>query len=74
VPDTLALDDGLAAGDDAVDDDVAAGADDEEDDEELHAAAARPRHVMPSTAATRLVDDRNVSMMPTIAISTCVSQ
>jgi hypothetical protein len=74
VPDTLALDDGLAAGDDAVDDDVAAGADDEEDDEELHAAAVRPRHAMPSTAATRLVDDRNVSMMPTIAITTCVSQ
>jgi hypothetical protein len=74
VPDTLALDDGLAAGDDAVDDDVAAGADDEEDDEELHAAAVRPRHAMPSTAATRLVDDRNVSMMPTIAITTCVPQ
>jgi hypothetical protein len=59
VPDTL-LDDGLAAGDDAA---VDAGADEDDDDEELHAAAVRPRHAMPSTAATRLVDDRNVSMM-----------
>jgi hypothetical protein len=72
VPDTLALDDGLAAGDDAADD---AGADeDDEDEDELQAAAVRPRQPMPSTAATRLVDDRNVSMMSTLATATCVSQ
>ena len=74
------LDDGLAAGDDAADDDAAdddAGADeedDDEDDEELHAAAVKPRHAMPSTAATRLVDDRKVSIVSTIAIATCVPQ
>ena len=64
MPDTWVLD-GLAAGDDAAGDDAAvdAGADEDDDDEELHAAAVRPRHAMPSTAAARLVDDRNVSMM-----------
>ena len=66
--------DGLAL-DDAVDDDVAAGVDDdEEDEEELHAAAVKPTHTMPSTAAARQLDDRNVSMKPTIATATCVSQ
>jgi hypothetical protein len=63
---------GLAAGDDAAADD--AGADEDEDDEELHAAAVKPRHAMPSTAAARLLDDRNVSMKPTIATYTCVPQ
>jgi hypothetical protein len=73
VPDTLALDDGLAAGDDAAVDDAGADEDDEDEDE-LQAAAVRPRHAMPSTAATRLVDDRNVSMLSTLAIATCVPQ
>src|ERR1700722_7094222 len=72
VPDTGALVDGLAAGDDAGADD--AGADDEDDEEELQAAAVRPRHAMPSTAATRRPDDRNIGMISTIAIATCVSQ
>jgi len=67
--------DGLAL-DDAVDDAEEAGADadEEEDEEELHAAAVKPRHAMPSTAAARLLDDRNVSMMPTLAIASCVPQ
>jgi len=70
---------GLAAGDDAAADDAAAddaGADEDDDDEdeELHAAAVKPRHAMPSTAAARLLDDRNVSMKPTIATYTCVPQ
>ncbi len=69
--DGLALDDAV---DDDEEDDVAAGVDDEEDEEELHAAAVKPTHTMPSTAAARQLDDRNVSMMPTIAIATCVSQ
>jgi hypothetical protein len=72
VLDGLALDDAV---DDDEEDDVAAGVDDdEEDEEELHAAAVKPTHTMPSTAAARQLDDRNVSMMPTIAIATCVSQ
>jgi hypothetical protein len=74
--------DALAAGDDAAGDDAAddAGADEEEEEEEeeeedeLHAAAVKPRHAMPSTAATRLVDDRKVSMISTLAIVTCVTQ
>ena len=70
--DGLALAD--AVGDDEDENDVAAGVDDEEDEEELHAAAVKPTHTMPSTAAARQLDDRNVSMMPTIAIATCVSQ
>jgi hypothetical protein len=65
--------DGLADAD-AEEDDEAAGVDDddeaEEDDEQ--AAMVRPRHAMPSTAATRLVDDRNISMKPTLATVTCV--
>jgi hypothetical protein len=69
---------GLAAGDDAAADDAGADEDDDEDededDEELHAAAVKPRHAMPSTAAARLLDDRNVSMKPTIATYTCVPQ
>jgi hypothetical protein len=75
VPDTLVLE-GLAAGDDAAADDAGADEDDDEDedDEELHAAAVKPRHAMPSTAAARLLDDRNVSMKPTIATYTCVPQ
>jgi hypothetical protein len=64
---------GLAAGDDAAGDDAGAD-DDDEDDEELHAAAVKPRHAIPSTAAARLLDDRNVSMKPTIATYTCVPQ
>ena len=78
-PDPVGADDAEAeaAGDDAADDD--AGADeeddeDEEDEEELHAAAVTPRHAMPSTAATRLLDDRKVSIISTIAIATCVTQ
>jgi hypothetical protein len=71
VLDGLALDDAV---DDDEEDDVAAGVDDDEEDEELHAAAVKPTHTMPSTAAARQLDDRNVSMMPTIAIATCVSQ
>jgi hypothetical protein len=79
VPDTVVLD-ALALADDAAavaEDDVAAGAEDdeeEEDDDELQAAAVRPRHAMPSTAAIRLCDDRNVSMYSTLAIETCVTQ
>jgi len=73
VPDTLVLD-GLADAD-AEEDDVAAGVeDDDEDEEDEHAAAVKPRHAMPSTAATRLLDDRNVSMKPTLASVTCVTQ
>jgi hypothetical protein len=79
VPDTEALDDGLAAAEDAgADDDAAedAGADDDEEDDEdeLQAAAVRPRHAMPSTAATRLRDDRDMSMFLTLAIETCATQ
>jgi hypothetical protein len=70
----VAEDDAEAAGDDA--DALGEVAADELDEleEELQAAAVRPRQPMPSTAATRLVDDRNVSMMSTLAIATCVSQ
>ena len=60
--------DGLADAD-AEEDDEAAGVEDEEDDEQ--AATVRPRHAMPSTAATRLLDDRNISMKPTLATVTC---
>jgi len=63
-----------AAGDDAADDDAGADEEDDEDEEELHAAAVTPRHAMPSTAATRLLDDRKVSIISTIAIATCVTQ
>jgi hypothetical protein len=78
VPDTVVLD-ALALGDEAAadaEDDVAAGADDEDEDDEdeLQAAAVRPRHAMPSTAATRRLDDRNVGMNLTLAIETCVTQ
>jgi hypothetical protein len=70
--------DGLAAGDDAAADDAGADEEDDEDEDEdedeLHAAAVKPRHAMPSTAAARLLDDRNVSMKPTIATYTCVPQ
>jgi hypothetical protein len=65
--------DGLTAADDTAGDDAGADEDDDEE-EELQAAAVRPRHAMPSTAATRLLDDRKVSMMPTIATATCVGQ
>jgi hypothetical protein len=68
----VAEDDAEAAGDDALDELAADELDELE--EELQAAAVRPRQPMPSTAATRLVDDRNVSMMSTLAIATCVSQ
>jgi len=80
VPDTVVLDE-LALGDDAAgeagaedDDEDDADAEDDDEDEELHAAAARPRHVMPSTAATRLLDDRNVRMLSTLASVTCAAQ
>ena len=74
--------DELALGDDAAgeagaeddDDEDDADAEDDDEDEELHAAAARPRHVMPSTAATRLLDDRNVRMLSTLASVTCAAQ
>jgi len=50
-----------------------AGALDELDDE-LQAAAVRPRHAMPSAAASRRRDDRNVGMILTLASTTCVTQ
>jgi hypothetical protein len=78
VPDTVLLD---ALADEAAavaGDDVAAGADDEDEDEdeedELQAAAARPRQAMPSAAATRPRDDRNVGMSLTLAMRTCATQ
>ena len=43
-------------------------------EDELQAAAARPRHAMPSTAAFRRPDDRNVRMFSTLASTTCVTQ
>ena len=75
-PDPVGADDAEAeaAGDDAADDDAGADEEDDEDEEELHAAAVTPRHAMPSTAATRLLDDRKVSIISTIAIATCVTQ
>jgi hypothetical protein len=64
VPVTLA--DADADGDDDADADVAAGADagaDEDDEDELlQAAAVRPRHAMPATTASRLAEDRKVSI------------
>ena len=74
VLDALALADDAAA---VAEDDVAAGAEDEDEDEdvdELQAAAVRPRHAMPRTAAIRRLDDPNVGMYLTLAITTCVSQ
>jgi len=62
VPVTLA--DADADGDDA-DADVAgadAGADEDDEDELLQAAAVRPRHAMPATTASRLAEDRKVSI------------
>jgi hypothetical protein len=79
VPDTVVLDAlALALADEAAavaEDDVAGAEDEDEDDEdELQAAAARPRHAMPSTAATRRLEDRSVGMLSTLAITTCVPQ
>jgi hypothetical protein len=51
--------------------DVAAGALDEL--EELHPAAARPRKATPTTAS-RARGDRNISMITTLAIATCMTQ
>jgi hypothetical protein len=74
----VAEDDGEAAADDAaVDAEVlAAGALDELDEleDELQAAAVRPRHAMPSAAASRRRDDRNIGMTLTLASTTCVTQ
>jgi hypothetical protein len=72
----VAEDDGEAAADDAAVDAgvLAAGDELDELEEELQAAAVRPRHAMPSAAATRRRDDRNVSMTLTLAIATCVTQ
>jgi len=74
-PEPVAEDDGEAAGDDAALDAgvLAAGALDELEFE-LQAAAVRPRHAMPSAAASRRRDDRNVGMTLTLAINTCVTQ
>jgi hypothetical protein len=77
-PVPVAVDDGEAGADDdalvAAELD-AAGADvlDELEDE-LQAAAVRPRHAMPSAAASRRRDDRNIGMSLTLAIETCVTQ
>ena len=61
----MTLADADADGDDA-DADVAAGADagaDEDDEDELlQAAAVTPRHAMPATTASRLAEDRKVSI------------
>jgi hypothetical protein len=57
VPDTVVLElegDALAL--------VVADEEEDELDELEQAAAASPMHAMPSTAATRLPDDRNVSI------------
>jgi hypothetical protein len=66
-----------AAGDDAAaaaDELVAAGADElDELEEELQLAAASPRKARPTTA-NRARADRYVSIIPTIASATCVSQ
>jgi len=43
-------------------------------EDELQAAAVRPRHAMPSAAASRRRDDRNVGMILTLASTTCVAQ
>jgi hypothetical protein len=78
-PEPVAEDDGDAAADVAAALDagvLAAGALDELDEleDELQAAAVRPRHAMPSAAATRRRDDRNIGMYSTLAIETCVTQ
>ncbi len=72
-PVPVAEDDAEAAADDAA---LDAGVLDElaELEDELQAAAARPRHAMPSAAASRRRDDRNVGMILTLAISACVTQ
>jgi hypothetical protein len=74
----VAEDDGETAAEDAAVDAgvLAAGELDELDEleDELQAAAVRPRHAMPSAAAIRRRDDRNVSMYSTLAIETCVTQ
>jgi len=62
--------DGLADADAEEDDEAAGVEDDDEDEDDEQAATVRPRHAMPSTA-TRLVDDRNISMKPTLATVTC---
>jgi len=78
-PEPVAEDDGEAA-DDAAGDDAAVDAGvlaaDELDEleDELQAAAVRPRHAMPSAAAIRRRDDRNVGMTLTLATDTCVTQ
>ena len=78
-PEPVAEDDGEAGADDGAAlvaaELEAAGADElDELEDELQAAAVRPRHAMPSTAATRRLDDRNVGMILTLAIETCVTQ
>jgi hypothetical protein len=79
-PDPVADDDGdgEAAADvaAAVADELdAAGADElDELEDELQAAAVRPRHAMPSAAATRRREDRNIGMILTLATETCVTQ
>jgi hypothetical protein len=78
-PVPVAVDDGEAGADDdaAL---VAAGLDAagadvlDELEDELQAAAVRPRHAMPSAAASRRRDDRNIGMILTLAIETCVTQ
>jgi hypothetical protein len=75
----VAEDDGEAAADVAAALDagvLAAGALDKLDEleDELQAAAVRPRHAMPSAAASRRRDDRNVGMILTLASTTCVAQ
>jgi hypothetical protein len=75
----VAEDDGEAAADDAgadaaLDAGVLAADELDELEDELQAAALRPRHAMPSAAAIRPRDDRNESMLLTLAITTCVTQ
>jgi len=42
--------------------DVDAAVDEDDEDELLQAAAVRPRHAMPATAANRLAEDRKLSI------------
>jgi hypothetical protein len=75
----MAEDDGEAAADVAAALDaavLAAGALDElaELEDELQAAAVRPRHAMPSAAASRRCDDRYIGMNLTLASRTCATQ
>ena len=54
--------DAEAGADADADEDVVAVDEEDEEDELLQAAAVRPRHAMPTTAANRLADVRNLSI------------